>query len=207
MCFSRIKLTSHGSPARGLAADVVILPLHVFNTILEVQVIDLVDHCGQRLFHRFAWQNRPVQIITVGVVHRKQGLWPDRTAGQGPACRGYRESVPKCRGNAARSLHAAYVSVWCSEPEKPCVRGKLVRRIGAHQHASGDGHSRGPQRQRAIGAYRHLAGLMAEPGWTAVRVRDFIRRGFKEQVAVMFAMRVPEFEHGTRQATTDGLTT
>ena len=44
-----------------------------------------------------------------------------------------------------------------------------------------------PQRQRAIGAYRHLAGLMAEPGWTAVRVRDFIRRGFKEQVAVMFA--------------------
>jgi hypothetical protein len=28
VCFSRIELTSHGSPARGLAADVVILPLH-----------------------------------------------------------------------------------------------------------------------------------------------------------------------------------
>jgi len=28
VCFSRIELTSHGSPARGLAADVVVLPLH-----------------------------------------------------------------------------------------------------------------------------------------------------------------------------------
>ena len=64
-----------------------------------------------------------------------------------------------------------------------------------------------PQRQRAIGACRHLAGLMAELGWTAVCVRDVTLRGLKEQVAVMFAMRVPEFEHGTRQATTDGLTT
>src|SRR6267378_3865502 len=38
----------------------------VFNTILEVRVIDLVDHCGQGLFHQIAWQNRPMQIITVG---------------------------------------------------------------------------------------------------------------------------------------------
>jgi hypothetical protein len=28
VCFSRIEPTSHGSPARGLAADVVVLPLH-----------------------------------------------------------------------------------------------------------------------------------------------------------------------------------
>jgi hypothetical protein len=28
VCFSRKELTSHGSPARGLAADVVVLPLH-----------------------------------------------------------------------------------------------------------------------------------------------------------------------------------
>src|SRR6266851_4555901 len=39
----------------------------VFNTILEVRVIDLVDHCGQGLFHQIAWQNRPIQIITLGV--------------------------------------------------------------------------------------------------------------------------------------------
>src|SRR6266516_231522 len=38
----------------------------IFNTILEVRVIDLVDHCGQGLFHHIAWQNRPIQIITVG---------------------------------------------------------------------------------------------------------------------------------------------
>src|SRR6266700_8107812 len=39
----------------------------IFNTILEVRVIDMVDHCGQRLFHHIAWQNCPIQIITVGV--------------------------------------------------------------------------------------------------------------------------------------------
>jgi hypothetical protein len=39
-----------------------------------------------------------------------------------------------------------------------------------------------PQRQRTAGSYRHLASLMAELGWTAVRVRDFNGRGFKEQV-------------------------
>src|ERR1700751_6081364 len=39
----------------------------VFNAILEVRVIDMVDHCGQGLFHHIAWQNCPIQIITVGV--------------------------------------------------------------------------------------------------------------------------------------------
>ncbi|QIG96814.1 hypothetical protein [Bradyrhizobium sp. 6(2017)] len=38
------------------------------------------------------------------------------------------------------------------------------------------------QRQRTAGNYRHLATLMAELGWTAVRVRDFTRGGYKEQV-------------------------
>lgn len=38
-----------------------------------------------------------------------------------------------------------------------------------------------PQRQRTAGSYRHLARVMAELGWAAVRVRDFNRRGFKEQ--------------------------
>src|ERR1700758_4564425 len=30
-----------------------------------------------------------------------------------------------------------------------------------------------PQRQRTAGTYRHLATLMAQLGWTAVRVRDY----------------------------------
>jgi hypothetical protein len=38
------------------------------------------------------------------------------------------------------------------------------------------------QRKRTAGTYRHLATLMAEFGWTAVRVRDFTRGGYKEQV-------------------------
>jgi hypothetical protein len=39
-----------------------------------------------------------------------------------------------------------------------------------------------PQRQRTAGTYRHLAGLMGELGWTAVRVRDLTRGGYREQV-------------------------
>ena len=39
-----------------------------------------------------------------------------------------------------------------------------------------------PQRKRTAGTYRHLAKLMAELGWAAVRVRDLTRGGYKEQV-------------------------
>lgn len=39
-----------------------------------------------------------------------------------------------------------------------------------------------PQRRRAAGTYRHLAKVMAELGWTAVRVRDRTRGGYLEQV-------------------------
>ncbi len=39
-----------------------------------------------------------------------------------------------------------------------------------------------PQRERTAGVYRHLAKLMSELGWTAVRVRDLTRGGYKEQV-------------------------
>jgi len=39
-----------------------------------------------------------------------------------------------------------------------------------------------PQRKRSAGTYRHLAKVMGELGWTAVRVRDFTRGGYKEQV-------------------------
>jgi hypothetical protein len=39
-----------------------------------------------------------------------------------------------------------------------------------------------PQRQRRAGTYRRLSKIMSELGWTAVRVRDLTRGGYKEQV-------------------------
>ena len=39
-----------------------------------------------------------------------------------------------------------------------------------------------PQRSRGAGACRRLARLMAELGWTAVRVRGLTRGGYLEQV-------------------------
>ena len=39
-----------------------------------------------------------------------------------------------------------------------------------------------PQRKRTAGAYRQLAKVMSSLGWTAVRVRDLTRGGYKEQV-------------------------
>lgn len=38
------------------------------------------------------------------------------------------------------------------------------------------------QRDRKAGAYRRLARVMTELGWATVRVRDFTRGGYKEQV-------------------------
>jgi hypothetical protein len=39
-----------------------------------------------------------------------------------------------------------------------------------------------PQCKRTAGTYRHLAKIMSELGWAAVRVRDLTRGGYKEQV-------------------------
>ena len=39
-----------------------------------------------------------------------------------------------------------------------------------------------PQGSRTAGTCRRLAKLMAELGWTAVRVRDLTRGGYREQV-------------------------
>jgi len=46
-----------------------------------------------------------------------------------------------------------------------------------------------PQRKRTAGAYRQLAKVMVELGWTAVRIRDFTRGGYLEQVRGYFATR------------------
>ena len=39
-----------------------------------------------------------------------------------------------------------------------------------------------PQRRRTAGTYRRLSKVMAELNWTATRVRDLTRGGYKEQV-------------------------
>jgi hypothetical protein len=39
-----------------------------------------------------------------------------------------------------------------------------------------------PQRQRTAGTYRQLSKIMRELGWSPVRLRDFARGGYKEQV-------------------------
>jgi hypothetical protein len=39
-----------------------------------------------------------------------------------------------------------------------------------------------PQRSRTAGTYRRVARLMAELGWSPIRVRDLNGRGFREQV-------------------------
>ena len=39
-----------------------------------------------------------------------------------------------------------------------------------------------PQRSRRAPVYRRVAKLMAELGWTAIRVRDLTRGGYREQV-------------------------
>jgi hypothetical protein len=39
-----------------------------------------------------------------------------------------------------------------------------------------------PQRYRTAGTYRRLGKVMADLGWTGVRVRDLTRGGYKEQV-------------------------
>ena len=39
-----------------------------------------------------------------------------------------------------------------------------------------------PQRRRTAGTFRRLAKVMAELGWSGVRLRDLTRGGYKEQV-------------------------
>jgi hypothetical protein len=39
-----------------------------------------------------------------------------------------------------------------------------------------------PQRNRTAGTFRRLSKLMTALGWTAIRVRDLTRGGYKEQV-------------------------
>jgi hypothetical protein len=59
--------------------------------------------------------------------------------------------------------------------------------IAFNQHFTADGstvfrHAEVPQRNRIAGVFRRLARVMAELGWTAVRVRDLTSGGYREQI-------------------------
>jgi hypothetical protein len=86
------------------------------------------------------------------------------------------------RDEAAKAAAAETADRWRVTLER--VRGKVdfsdrLERISSQQLLA---LLEVPQRNRTAGTYRRLAKVMAELGWTAVRVRDLTRGGYKEQV-------------------------
>ena len=86
------------------------------------------------------------------------------------------------REEAAKSAAAEPVDPWRLTLER--VRGKIdffdrLERVSSQTLLD---LLEIPQCKRTTGTYRRLAKVMAELGWTAVRVRDLTRGGYKEQV-------------------------
>jgi hypothetical protein len=88
----------------------------------------------------------------------------------------------RMREEAAKSDAAENTDPWRLRLER--VRGKVdfydrLERIGSQTLLD---LLEVPQRNRTAGTFRRLGKVMAELGWTAVRVRDLTRGGYKEQV-------------------------
>jgi hypothetical protein len=88
----------------------------------------------------------------------------------------------RLREEAAKSAAAENTDPWRLTLER--VRGKIdfydrLERVSSQTLLD---LLEVPQRNRTAGTYRRLAKVMAELGWTAVRVRDLTRGGYKEQV-------------------------
>jgi hypothetical protein len=86
------------------------------------------------------------------------------------------------REEAAKSAAAESADPWRLRLER--VRGKLdfydrLERIGSPTLLD---LLEVPQRNRTAGTFRRVSKLMSELGWTAVRVRDLTRGGYKEQI-------------------------
>jgi hypothetical protein len=86
------------------------------------------------------------------------------------------------REEAAKSATAEHVDPWRLRLER--VRGKIdfydrLERISTQTLLD---LLEVPQRNRTAGTFRRLSKVMAELGWSAVRVRDLTRGGYKEQV-------------------------
>jgi hypothetical protein len=82
---------------------------------------------------------------------------------------------------AAKAAAAETVDPWRRRLER--VRGKIdfdgLERISSQTLLD---LLEVPQRNRTAGTFRRLSKIMAELGWSAVRVRDLTRGGYKEQV-------------------------
>jgi hypothetical protein len=88
----------------------------------------------------------------------------------------------RMREEAARAAAAESTDPWRLALER--VRGKLDFYDGLERVSSQTllDLLEVPQRNRAAGTFRRLAKVMAELGWTAVRVRDLTRGGYREQI-------------------------
>jgi hypothetical protein len=88
----------------------------------------------------------------------------------------------RLREEAAKSAAAVSADPWRLTLER--VRGKIdffdrLERISSQTLLD---LLEVPQRQRTAGTYRRLSKIMTELGWTAVRVRDLTRGGYREQI-------------------------
>jgi hypothetical protein len=87
----------------------------------------------------------------------------------------------RMREEAAKAAAAEIVDPWRLTLER--VRGKIdfvdhLERVSSQTLLD---LLEVPQRNRTAGTYRRLAKVMAILGWTAVRVRDLTRGGYREQ--------------------------
>ena len=88
----------------------------------------------------------------------------------------------KMREEAAKAAAAEAADPWKFTLER--VRGKIdffdeLERISSQTLLD---LLEVPQRNRTAGVFRRLGKVMAELGWTAVRVRDLTRGGYLEQI-------------------------
>jgi hypothetical protein len=88
----------------------------------------------------------------------------------------------RMREEAAKAAAAEAADPWRLKLER--VRGKIyffdkLERISSQTLLD---LLEVPQRNRTAGTFRRLAKVMAELGWTAVRVRGLTRGGYREQI-------------------------
>jgi hypothetical protein len=88
----------------------------------------------------------------------------------------------RMREEAAKSAAAQTADPWRLTLER--VRGKVDFFDGLERVSSQTllDLLEVPQRNRTAATFRRLARVMAELGWTAVRVRDLTRGGYREQI-------------------------
>jgi hypothetical protein len=89
---------------------------------------------------------------------------------------------PPLREEAAKSASAENTDPWRLTLER--VRGKAdfydrLERVSSQTLLD---LLEVPQRNRTAGTYQRLCKVMGELGWTAVRVRDLTRGGYREQI-------------------------